>query len=118
MVADKIRAIVANELLRMSDPRLNFVTVTSVVPSPDLRHAKVYWVARSNDADGSASRQEEVSEGFDAAKGLLRRALAEDLGLKFVPDLHFFYDDTLDTVQKVDELFAKINQDRQDKNER
>lgn len=109
MVADKIRSIVANQLHQVADRRLEMVTVTSVVPSPDLRHAKIYWVV-----SGDPARKEEVATAFDAAKGFFKRALAEDLGLKFVPDLHFFYDDTLDTVQQVEDLFAKVKQKRGD----
>lgn len=108
MVAEKIRGIIASQLHHLSDRRLEMVTVTSVVPSPDLRHAKIYWVV-----SGDEQRRTEAGEGFNAAKGFFKRALAEDLGLKFVPDLHFFYDDTLDTVKKVEDLFEKVRQKRE-----
>ncbi len=108
MVADKIRSIIASQMQRVSDPRLNLVTITSIVPSPDLRLAKVYWVAA-----GDKNRIEEVSEGFDAAKGFFKKALAKQLGLRTVPDLMFFYDDTLDTVQEVDDLFERVKKQRE-----
>lgn len=107
MVADKIRAIIATELHHVADPRLDLVTITSVVPSPDLRHAKIYWVV-----SGDAGRRAEVETAFEASKGFFKRALAKDLGLKFVPDLHFYYDDTLDTVRQVEDLFNKVKQKR------
>jgi ribosome-binding factor A len=108
MVADKIRALVAGQLQRVADPRLSMVTITSVVPSPDLRQAKVYWVAAGDD-----DRKQEISDAFEAAKGFFKKGLANNLGLRFVPELLFFYDDTLDTVQQVDSLFEKIKQKRE-----
>lgn len=103
-VAEKIRVIVAEELSRVADPRFSLVTITSVSVSADLRIAKVYWVV-----SGDEERREEVTEAFDAANGVFRRSLSKSLGIRFVPELKFFYDDTFDTVDQVDRLFAKIN---------
>lgn len=102
-IAEKIRNVVAMELQYAADPRFHMVTVTSVVVSPDLRHAKIYWVA----GRGKESIQE-TGEAFEAAAGHFRRTLAKDLGIRFVPNLKFFYDDTLDTEQQVSELLERI----------
>lgn len=103
-VAEQIRAIIAQELTRMADPRLGLLTVTSVVVSNDLRHAKVYWTC-SGDPDSI----EAGSTAFEKARGHFRRTLAEQLGLRFVPDLKFFYDDTLDVVEEVEGLITRIH---------
>jgi ribosome-binding factor A len=103
-VAEKIRELVAGELNRMADPRFSLVTITKVMVSPDLRHAKVYWVVTGKD-----ERRAEVQEAFTHAEGLFKRILAKDLGTRFVPALRFYYDDTLDTCDEVERLFAKIS---------
>ena len=86
----------------MADPRLGLVTITSVVVSPDLRHAKVYWMA-----GGDSARIAEVEEGFASAGGLFRRALGKELGVRFVPEIKFYYDDTFDTRDEVDRLLSR-----------
>jgi ribosome-binding factor A len=76
--------------------------------SPDLRQAKVYWVVSfPSDADREA-RIAEVNEAFGNAEGLFRRLLGKELGIRFVPILRFYYDDTLDTVEHVERLMGRI----------
>lgn len=104
-IAEKIRSIVAMELLRSPDPRLTLVTVTSVVVSSDLRHAKIYWMV-----SGGEERIAEVEAALQSAKGHFRTQTAHELGIKFAPDLKFFYDDTLDTVEEIDRLMDGIEQ--------
>lgn len=103
-VAEKVRETVALELQRLADPRFSLVTVTSVVASADLRNVKIYWMV-----GGGAERQKEVKEAFQSASGVFKRVIGRDLGIKFVPEIHFFYDDTLDTDEEVRRLFEKVH---------
>ena len=105
-VAEKIRALLATELYRLSDPRMALVTITSVVVSPDLRQAKVYWAV-----SGGEGRIEEVEEQLEQIRPGLRKTVGADLGTRFVPELKFFYDDTIDTVEEVERLFQRIRAD-------
>jgi ribosome-binding factor A len=107
-VSERIRELVAGELHHLADPRFALVTITSVITSPDLRHAKVYWVVSDTSGRASEERKAEVQEAFESADGTLRRLLASELSVRFVPDLKFFYDDTFDEVAKVEELLAKV----------
>lgn len=107
-IAEKIRMIIAGELLRTADPRFHLVTITSVVVSTDMRYAKVYWVV-----SGNQERVAEVTEAFQGADHLFRRSVAKDLGVKFVPEIKFFYDDTLDVSGEVEELFERIAAERE-----
>jgi len=107
-VAERVKELIAKELLRVADPRFSLVTVTSAVVSPDLRKAKIYWIVT-----GGREREEEVNEAFEGAAGLFSRALAKDLGTRFTPELEFFYDDTLDTVDELERLFKRIHDSEQ-----
>ena len=104
-VAGKIREIIASELMTTADPRFTLVTVTSVMTSGDMRHAKIYWTVT-----GGRDRIEEVSEAFRSAAGMFRRVLASRLGIRFVPEIRFYYDDTCDTSDEVARLLARVNE--------
>ncbi|MBX7143014.1 MAG: 30S ribosome-binding factor RbfA [Oligoflexia bacterium] len=105
-VAEKVRGLIAMELQRVADPRFSLVTITSAVVSRDLRHVKVYWMVT-----GNSVRRAEVEQAFEGATGLFRRLLADGLGTRFVPDMRFYYDDTLDASDEIDRLLAKIRTD-------
>lgn len=107
-VGERIKELIAQDLVHTADPRFGLVTITSVMVSPDLRIAKVYWVVSFVSGVDRQERIEEVREAFEAAQGLFRRMLAKQLGVRFVPDLRFYYDDTLDTVEHVERLMEKI----------
>ena len=106
-VAERIRELIATELLQSADPRLLLVTVTSVVVSADLREAKVYW-----NVSGGEDRMRQAEQAFKGgADRHLRAAIGGQLGLRFVPSLTFFYDDTLDTSERVEKLLAKVREE-------
>ncbi len=108
-VGEKLQTIVAQELQRVGDPRFSMVTISSVVMSPDLRYASVYWVA-----SGGEGRIPEVEEAFEGAQGRIRRVVAKSLGTRFVPELRFFYDNTLDTVDHIERLLNTVKNDSTD----
>ncbi|MCB0319656.1 MAG: 30S ribosome-binding factor RbfA [Bdellovibrionales bacterium] len=101
-VAQAIREQVSRRLLDSSDDRFHFVTVTGVLVSNDLRHAKVYWMH-----SGQKDRVPEITAAFEKARGFFRHGLAEGLNLRYVPDLRFYYDDTLDTAAEIDRLLDR-----------
>lgn len=101
-MAEQIQEFIAWELQRVADPRFHLVTVTSVILSPDKRNAKVYWIV-----SGGPERREEVTEAFESAAGLFKRAIAKGLKVRFIPELKFYYDDTFDTSDEVARLLEK-----------
>ena len=84
------------------------MTITSVMVSPDLRNAKVYWVVSLLGEADRSERIAEVQEAFESAAGFFRKLCSKQLGIRFTPELRFYYDDTLDTVEHVERLMAKI----------
>ena len=99
-----------SELLRQAkDPRLDsFVTVTEVCISPDLRHAKIFVSIL-----GDEKEQERVLTGLAAASGFLRRQLAPRLTMRFVPELAFLRDDSIERgshlLQLIDQVESESN---------
>ncbi len=107
MVAEKIRDLVAMKLNSVADPRFSLVTITSAVVSPDLRQAKVYWTV-----SGGQERVAEIEQAFANAEGLFRRTLSGELGTRFVPQIRFYYDNTLDTIDQIEDLFKRIHEEK------
>jgi len=107
-IGERIREVIAEQLQRVADPRFDLVTITSVMVSPDLRNAKVYWVVSLVSGVDRDARLKEVEEAFESAAGMFKKSLAKQLGIRFVPDIRFYYDDTLDTVENVERLMAKV----------
>jgi len=86
----------------LRDPRVGFVTVTSVETSPDLRSARVY-VSVLGDEDERA----QTLEGLKASHGYIQSQVADELRLKHTPVLEFVYDDSIDTGMRITGLLEE-----------
>ena len=101
---ESVRQALAQIILtEVRDPRVELVTVTSVVVSPDLRHANVFVTTH-----GGPDRYKEALAGLQSAKGRLRSALGRELVMKFVPDLHFFIDGSVDEGMRIAEVLHEL----------
>jgi ribosome-binding factor A len=106
-VAEEFREILAEEIPRLKDPRVGFVTVTRVEVSPDLRRATVYYTVLGQDRDHKATRA-----GLRSARSHLRGVLGHQVRMKFTPDLEFEEDVGLAQVERVSELLREIGAQR------
>ena len=87
-VAEELREVLAEEIQRLKDPRVGFVTVTGVRVTPDLRKARVFYTVLGEDRDKSATRA-----ALRSARSHLRATLGREVRIKFVPDLEFREDE-------------------------
>jgi len=103
-VGDQILREISNLLLRkVRDPRLKGVSLTDVRMSKDLRHAYVYYSLFGQD-----EQKKEAQAGFESAKGFIRKEIGERVHLKYIPDIQFKYDTSLEYGQKMERLLEKI----------
>ena len=102
-----------SELLQknIKDPRLEMVTITGVKMSQDLRIARVYFIS-----SGDKTSKKEAVQGFKSALGYIKRILAAKLGLRYMPDLNFFYDDSFDYGSHIDNMLKVIKADDESNN--
>jgi ribosome-binding factor A len=99
-VNEAVREVVSARLAEgLRDPRVGFVTVTSVDTSPDLRHARVYVSVLGTDEDRSATMA-----GLESAHGVLQQAVATELRMKHTPTLQFVFDESIDRGMRISEL--------------
>ncbi len=104
---------ILSDLIRkgINDPRIAQATITGVTMSRDLRIANVYFAAH-----GSPHGEKAVLEGFESAKGFIKRELAKALGLRYMPDLRFFYDHSFDYGAQIDRVLKSITIDNEKDN--
>ncbi len=81
------------------DPRIGDVTIADVEVSNDLGHARVYYSMLAGRA-----HSQETHRGLVRAGGFLRRELGKRLHIRYVPQLHFVYDDTQERGDYLDHL--------------
>ena len=102
-VAEEFREVLAEEIPRLKDPRVGFVTVTRVDVSPDLRRATVFYTVLGENRD-----QRRTRAGLLSARSHLRVVLGHQVRLKFTPELEFEEDLGLAQVERVTELLREI----------
>jgi len=88
-VNEVIREVIGSAIASdLDDPRIGFVTVTSVDTSPDLRSARVYVSVL-----GDAEERESTLAALRASHGVLQSRIAREMRIKYTPTLSFHYDE-------------------------
>jgi len=109
--ADRVSALIQETLSKIlntsiHDPRLHMTTITQVKMSADLKLARIYFAIYGDD-----KKSEDAAKGFESARGFIKRILAPKLGLRYMPELIFFYDDSFDYGSHIEQLLEKIKTD-------
>ena len=74
--------------------------------SPDLRIASIYFTVL-----GDEDATQKTLEALDRAKNYIRNAIAPDVKLRFVPELRFFLDDTMEYARKIEKILETIKKE-------
>ncbi|HKH82099.1 MAG TPA: 30S ribosome-binding factor RbfA [Gemmatimonadales bacterium] len=109
-VAETLRQVITDALAReVRDPRVGFVTVTGLLVTNDLSHARVMVSVPGEELD-----KERALEGLQSAAGFLRSRAARALTTRSVPELHFELDRGLEHAARISELLNDIRREGQD----
>ncbi|HEX2079305.1 MAG TPA: 30S ribosome-binding factor RbfA [Longimicrobium sp.] len=95
----EISLIVRDEV---RDPRVGLATITAVVTSPELDHARVYVTALGDDKE-----REEIVSGLRSAAAFIRKQLGGRLHMRRIPELHFEEDRVLKEALRIEELLRQ-----------
>lgn len=106
-VREELASLLADEV---RDPGAQGVVVTRVTMAGDLRSARVH--VRLLEGGDDQARRKQLIASLGRAAGMLRREVGQRLGLRFAPELRFFYDDGSDNASRIEELLAEIEADR------
>jgi ribosome-binding factor A len=105
-----IQTTLAELVPQVRDPRVSapsLLSVTGVRTSPDLRHAKVYLsIAGSTEAKSAALA------GLQRASGFLRAGLGREIQLRYLPELHFELDATIESAARIEGILREIESER------
>jgi ribosome-binding factor A len=99
-INESLREVVGEAIsTELQDPRIGFVTVTSVETSSDLRSARVHVSVL-----GTTEERDATLEGLRSSHGVLQAAIARRVRIKRTPTLTFHYDDTAERAARVSRL--------------
>jgi len=105
--ADLIKRSLGNIIeFKLKDPRKGFITLTRVKVSADLKIASVYYTVL-----GDESQKEQSQQVLKRSIPFLRTELKPFITSRWLPDLRFFYDDSMERADRINELLKKIEND-------
>lgn len=105
---ERLSALIREEvseilLRRVKDPRISsFVVITEVKLSKDLRYAHIYVSVYGSEED-----KKRTMMGLESAKGFIRSELGKDLRIRFIPEIFFELDESL---EKGDRILRKLKE--------
>jgi ribosome-binding factor A len=108
-VNESVRAVVAEGVGELKDPRIGMVTVTGVHVTPDLAEARIFISVFGNDKKRAATLA-----GLDSARGVLQAKLGRQLSLRRTPMLTFTYDDSVERGVRMTKLIEDVTADLPD----
>jgi ribosome-binding factor A len=103
-VGEELREVLAEQIPRLKDPRIGFVTVTGVKVTADLRRVWAFYTALGDDKERAATRA-----GLRSATPYLRAAIGRQVRLKFLPELEFEEDASLEHATRIDRLIERLH---------
>jgi ribosome-binding factor A len=98
-INEVLREVIGAAIAELSDPRIGFVTVTSVETSPDLRAAKVFVSVL-----GSEEERADTITGLRSSHGVIQSKIAAETRMKRTPTLTFHYDETVEQGMRISQL--------------
>lgn len=97
---------------QLNDPRLEGVTITQVVVTPDTKRADIYFSVL-----GDEEEREIAQHGLDSAVGRLRREIGARTRLRNTPELVFHWDPSLEYGEHIEQLLDQLDLGQADSDE-
>ena len=105
----RLPEVVADEVERLKDPGLGFVTITAVDTAPDLRSARVYYSVLGDD-----DQHEATQAALGRAAGRIRSVIGRRVRLKYVPELRFEPDAAIEQGLRIEQILREIREEHGD----
>ena len=112
---DRVQRALAKEISTilqedLKDPRIGFITITRIEITQDLRYAKIYFSIL-----GDEDKKAESVSGLDSASSYIRKLVGGRLGLRYVPELAFILDKSVEYTIALEETLKKIKDEDDNK---
>lgn len=109
-VGEQIHKEISALLIKgLKDPRIGFVTITAVEVTPDMHLARIYFTVI-----GDEKIRRETEKGLQSSVSFLRRELGRRLALRYVPEILFNYDSSLEYGNRIETLLKEIHSEDDD----
>jgi len=102
-VQELLKEVISEVMRELKDPRVGFATITDVVVSPDLRHAKIFVSIL-----GKEEERQGTMIGLNNARGFIRREISKNIRLKHIPDLTFHFDESIERGVRVVHIIHEV----------
>jgi len=93
----------------LKDPRIGFVTITAVEVTPDMHLARVYFTVM-----GDEKVRRNTEKGLQSSVPYLRRELGRRLSMRYIPDILFCFDASLEYGNRIETLLKEIHTEGDD----
>ena len=103
-----LKEVIADEVFRLKDPGLGFVTITGVDTAPDLRSAKVFYSVL-----GDEEEAESTARALERAKPHVRSEIGKRVRLKYLPELRFQSDYAIEHGLRIERVLADIHEEEE-----
>jgi ribosome-binding factor A len=108
-IGDQLRAELSELISReVQDPGIGFLTITYVKVTPDLQVARVYYTTLGDD-----KARRDTARALGRATPFLRRQIGGRLRLKRVPQLEFFFDESIARGDRIEQILQELGEERQ-----
>ncbi len=98
----EISYILATEV---KDKNIKFVTVTDLKLASDLSFAKVYVTVLDD------SKRDETMKSLNSARGFIRSKLHDRVDMRYIPEISFVYDESIEYGNKIEKIINELNKD-------
>ena len=107
-VAELLQREISSIIPQLHDPRIHLCTLTRVLPSADLRSARVCVSVY-----GTEEQKSQTILALQHASGYIQHLIAERLFMKFTPTLFFVQDDSLEHSDRIARILKDIKEERE-----
>jgi ribosome-binding factor A len=108
-VGDLIRREISEMLIHgIKDPRISLVTITRVRLSDDLKVARIFFSVMGNEED-----RQRTLQGLNSAKGFIKREVGKRIHLRYVPDIVFKFDPSLEYADHIDRVIKDLHREQE-----
>ena len=107
-VQEAIRQEISNIVHKeMRDPRIGFITITKVDLTKDLRYARIYFSIL-----GENKEKKLALSGLNNAKGYIKGLLADRIKLRFMPEIAFAIDESMEYAKHIYDILDQIKKEK------
>ena len=103
-ISEALHELISGLLVKgVKDPRIGFTTITAVKVADDLHLATVFFTVIGDDTE-----KKNTEQGLNSARGFIRKEMAKSLRMRYVPDIIFKYDESVDYGRHIDSLLNEL----------